>query len=316
MRERKIEKTFKEPPSLEYMIYDCFTFFNELELLKIRLEELSPYVDYFVISEGDKTHSGKKKEFNFLKNKALFKKWKKKIIYLKVNMPKLTLLDKALIKIEKTPLYFLARWITINFGLGRWHLENFQRTALISGLINANEKDIIMVSDLDEIPSPDSILEGMKGIKKNQIIKFRQQMFYYFLNGKSQEIWTGTKMCTYETLKKRLRNNPQFLRVLPIKDRVIQKIFPKKRDISFIQNGGWHFSYLGGIEKIKTKREALAHTEISDKKLLDKKDIEQDLKEGIFKTKDKQIKLNYIKIDKTFPNIIYRNKKRYLNLIK
>jgi len=298
------------------MIYDCFTFFNELELLNIRLEELSPHVDYFIIAEADKTHSGKKKEFIFLKNKNLFKKWDKKIIYLPINMPSLNILDKFLIKMEKTRIYPLARWITINFGLGRWHLENFQRKAIINGLKNAKEEDFILISDLDEIPSSNKIKETLKIIKNGQIIKFRQQMFYYFLNGKSKETWTGTKMCTYHTLKKRLHNNPQFLRILPFKDRIIQKMFPKKRNISFINNGGWHFSYLGGVENIKIKRDALAHTEVSTKKFNKDYKIEEDIKKDIFRTKDKEIKLNYVKIDKTFPRSIYRHKNKYAHLIR
>lgn len=82
-------------------IYDCFTFFNELDLLEIRLSELYNCVDYFVIAEGNKTHAGEPKDFIFEKNKSRYKKWMKKIIYLQVKMPEFNLFDNLLIKLEK-----------------------------------------------------------------------------------------------------------------------------------------------------------------------------------------------------------------------
>jgi len=297
-------------------IYDCFTFFNELELLEIRLSELDDHVDYFVIVEAKKTHSGEEKELYFANNKKRFSKWSKKIIHIVVDFPNLNLLDNMLIKMEKTKLYNIARWFTVNLGLGRWKLENYQRTSINQGLKKAKEEDIIMVSDLDEIPRPSKLKDAIKYSQQGNIVKFRQDLFYYYLNGKSDEKWTGTKMCSYEFLIKRLKNNPQYIRVLPLHQRIIQKLFPKTRRIKFVDNSGWHFSYLGGTEKIKIKRKALAHTEISSEELVNDEQILKDIQEGILNTKDKRIKINYIEIDNSFPTTIYKNKQKYSNLIK
>lgn len=296
-------------------IYDCFTFFNELELLEIRLSELDGSVDYFVICEARQTHSGQSKPLYFKKNKKRFEKWSKKIIYIAINLPKLSLLDRFLITMEKTILYTPARWITINFGLGRWKLENFQRCSIRNGLKNAKDSDIIMVSDLDEIPNPKKIRVAIDYARKGKVIKFKQKLFYYYINGASSQIWTGTKMCTYAFLRKGLENNPQYLRVPRLMNRVIRKIFNKKSDTVYIENGGWHFSYLGGVEKIKRKRMAIAHTEVSSEKLIRGIDIERDIEKGVFKTKDINIDINYIDIDKTFPKTIIKNKNKYSHLI-
>lgn len=87
-------------------IYDCFTFFNELDLLELRLAELYNYVDYFVIVEADKTHSGKPKEFILEKNFSRYARWRNKIIHLKVKMPDFNLFDKILISLEKKLMAF------------------------------------------------------------------------------------------------------------------------------------------------------------------------------------------------------------------
>jgi len=194
-------------------IYDCFTFFNELDLLEIRLSELYDYVDYFVIVEGNKTHSGKAKNFIFKKNKSRYKKWENKIIYVQLKMPTLNWLDKLMIFFEKTRFYKIPRTIDANLGFGRWRLERFQRKGIKKGLKNCKKKDIIMISDLDEIPNKNKITEIVNKVKEGKVISLSQKLYYYYLNGFSNQDWTGTKVCSYETLKKKFNLNPEFVRI-------------------------------------------------------------------------------------------------------
>lgn len=201
-------------------IFDCFTFFNELDLLELRFETLGSVVDYFVIVEANKTFSGKDKEFIFEKNKSRFEKWIDKVIYVKVeDMPEYNPKDL-------------------------WGLEFFQRNAIYRGLVDiAQPGDKILVSDCDEIPNPDTL---MANIDRHDMITFRQTLFYYYVNNASLGRWCGTVMAEWGSFDKRI----QTLRWFAIKNRY-------QRWVDYIiENGGWHYSYLSGgkperiIEKI------------------------------------------------------------------
>ena len=149
-------------------IYDCFQYFDEDHLLDIRLNILDQYVKKFVITEATYTHNGSKKKLNFdIKN---FKKFKDKITYLVVdegpkNILKLNDSDSEEKKGDKSILNGMAR-------------DYYQRERLVKGLIDANENDIILISDLDEIPNLTNV--NFASIK-NKIIIFEQKMFYYKL---------------------------------------------------------------------------------------------------------------------------------------
>src|ERR1035438_6113570 len=157
------------------MIYDCFTFFNELDLLEIRLNILNDYVDCFVLVESTKTHQGKDKPLHFSDNKNRYQKFLPKIIH---------------IVVDQYPEYE---------GKSAWILEHHQRNMILKGLKDCTPDDIILISDLDEIPNPSKIAEyaGKSGIKI-----FRQSMYYYFLNcintsNSDTYRWCGTVMCNY-----------------------------------------------------------------------------------------------------------------------
>ena len=113
------------------MIYDCFTFFNELDLLEIRLNVLNDVVDRFVLVEATKTHSGKDKPLYFNDNKERYKAFQHKVIH---------------VIVDDYPPFVTA-----------WTYENHQRNAILRGLTQANPDDAIMISDLDEIPRPDLV---------------------------------------------------------------------------------------------------------------------------------------------------------------
>ena len=167
-------------------IFDCFPFFNELELLDLRFMELYDAVDYFVLVEANKTHTGNKKDFIFEKNKDIFKDYLDKIVYVKVT----DLPDPD----PKNP----------------WNAENFQRNAISRGLEGKAVKgDKILVSDVDEIPSTAAIAENMENPHPTV---FKQSLYYYYVNCRVSRNWGGTVMATYGDFP-----SPQFLRKIAIR---------------------------------------------------------------------------------------------------
>jgi len=283
-------------------IYDCFIFFNELDLLEIRLRILDKVVDYFVIVEADKAHRGKKKPLYFQKNKKRFEKWKDKIIYVTVkDMP-------------KVGMSYGKNWKLNSFLKGGpWKLEAYQKNAITRGLEKCNKEDIIMMSDLDEIPNPNKIGEMVETLKKEEVVFFSQRLYYYFINGFAMPNWIGTRSCKFETLKRKFglsMNRFRHLWNIPLR---IQMRRGKK--IYTIKEGGWHFSYLGDEKFIRNKIFSACHFEKDSPELKDLKKLKEKRDSGtdLF---GRDIKINYIPIDNSFPEEIRKNKKKYSKFIK
>ena len=138
---------------LEYMkIFDCFTYFNEADILRIRLEELGDLVDFFVIVEASETFTGSSKRFYFDDIPSWIDKWKEKIIRVKVNFPQ-----------------------DVNTS---WLKEYYQRNAIISGLSLAEPEDIIIISDADEIINS-NIVSQLKLIEKPARLDVKQYFWNY-----------------------------------------------------------------------------------------------------------------------------------------
>lgn len=250
------------------MIYDCFTLRDELDLLEIRLKILDPYVDKFVISEANKTHTNLKKLYNFHLNKERFDPWKDKIVYLPVK------LDSVGLDFEND--YDAA-----------WTFENQQRNALLHGLKGVQDDDIIMVGDLDEIPNMDHLPKDLKGITT-----FAQKFFYYYFNNKSigprDSIWAGTVAIDGKTFK---TTTPQTLR----NDRY---------KYPFIQEGGWHLSYMGGKEMIRKKIQTIAHTEFNYPKYYSDENIDKCLTTGKDVFDREGMNFQIVNLEDEYPNHI------------
>ena len=222
-------------------IYDCFMYFDEEIVLETRFEYLNKYVDYFVIIESRFTHKGDKRNLKFNLNN--FSKFKHKIIY-KVH-------DEVPNKIEKVLDGDDEVTKTRKYIMNALYRENAQRNYINEGIKNAEDEDIILISDVDEIPNLSKI--SFKEIKE-KIILFKQEMFYYKFNLRLPRTeWVGTKGC-----KKKYLKNPQWLR--NIKDRKysffrIDTFFSENKyiDVKIINDGGWHFSQLKKIDDIYSK---------------------------------------------------------------
>ncbi len=289
-------------------IFDCFMYFDEDLLLDVRLNYLDPYVDYFVIVESSFTHSGEKRDLKF--NLEKFKKFKDKIIY-KVYDEIPNKIEEILDKDDETTKTNKYIWNAI-------FRENGQRNYLFKGIENANPEDLILISDVDEIPNLSSI--DLKNIN-HKIILFKQEMFYYKFNLKlPNTTWTGTKACRKKNLI-----NPQWLR--NIKDRKyafyrLDALFSEKKfiNIKIIENGGWHFTNLKTAEEIKHKLRSYLHHREFDLQPLDIKEIENIINNRLAiydLSADKRLnkigkgaKLEKYEID-NLPDIIKLNRNKY-----
>ncbi len=208
-------------------IYDCFMYFDEDLLLDLRLNILNKYVNKFVITESTFLHSGKEKKLNFdIKN---FSKFKDKIIYIPVDVQ-----PNGIEAISNNDRLDIRNKKILDNSLKR---ENNQRNQLKKGLAQADDNDLILSSDLDEIPN----LENFK--YNNKIALFEQKVFYYKFNLMQPNYdWIGSRVC-----KKKELISLQWLR--NIKGKVypfwrLDTLFSKKKyfNVEIIKNGGWHFT--------------------------------------------------------------------------
>jgi len=263
-------------------IFDCFMYFDEEIVLDVRLNTLNQFVDYFVIVESRFTHKGGRRNLKFDLNK--FKKFKDKIIYLIYDeQPK----EVELINNQdnQNEVSRKSLWNAI-------YRENGQRNHIEKGLIDAKENDIILISDVDEIPNLTNI--NFKEVNK-KILLFKQDMFYYKFNLCLPDlIWTGTKGC-----KKKHLINPQWLR--NIKDRKysffrLDTFFSRNKyqSIKHITNGGWHFTNIKNAEAIEHKLKSYLHHAEFDLNPLSVNQINEIIKNkraiydlSVDKTKDK-----------------------------
>ena len=228
-------------------IYDCFMYFDEDLLLDLRLNSLDKFVKKFVITEATYTHNGSKKKLNFDINK--FKKFKDKIIYIVVDKEPENIQELS----KGEPKEKRGEKLILN-GMAR---DYFQRENLKKGLKDTLDEDLILISDLDEIPNLDEI--DFTKIK-NDILIFEQKMFYYKLNLFYEDfVWQGTK-----GTKSKNFLSPQWLRNIKGKKYPkwrLDTYFSKKKysNLHFIKNGGWHFTCLKTPEELEKKLLNFAH---------------------------------------------------------
>lgn len=244
-------------------VYDCFIFFNELELLDVRLHELYDHVDKFVLVESVETFSGNPKSLIFEENKEKFQKFSDKIIH----------------------IVLTERIATTN----PWTREIFQRQQILRGLINCNQDDIILISDLDEIIKASAISKIVEAIQlnKNEIVGCSQALYRCFLNARDPKPWFGSIGTTFRYLHEnnidlsKARLNHQWTKLYPI-----------------IENAGWHFSWMGGHIRVVKKLESYSHQEenVSENKTPDY--IRKQLREN---------NCELVKIDAAYPKYIRDN---------
>jgi len=283
-------------------------YFDEDAVLEIRLNTLSPFVDYFIIVESIFTHRGDKRDLKF--NHKKFEKYKDKIIYL--------VYEEQPSQIETVKSDDNEAEKSSKYILNAAYRENGQRNYIQKGLNNAENDDLILISDVDEIPNLNKL--DLNNIKQ-KIIMFKQDMFYYKFNLRIPNLkWTGTKGC-----KKKDLINPQWLR--NIKDRKysafrLDTFFSNNKysSIEIIDDGGWHFSNIKTAKEIEHKLRSYLHHREFDLEPLTTSQIEEIIKnkQAIYDLKlDKRInkigvgsKLEKFKLEK-LPIYIQENLNKY-----
>lgn len=277
------------------MVFDCIPFFNELDILKLRLHILSPIVDKFIIEEATVTFSGEPKELCFEKNRDMFAEFLPKIEY---------------IVVDDSPMDTTT------------HLrDKYQKNALAKGLQEATDEDVIILSDVDEIPNPVVLSEIIANFDPDKIYHFAQRMFYCFINmeeisGKllsitgefpnvDRRLWLGTKVFG----KKSIPNNGLI---------EIREASTTSPNAVRVANGGWHFGYMGSSgernvsNRIGTKVVAAAHQEYNNADILaearDRLILGQDMfgRDATFKR---------VEVDESYPTYLLEHIEEYQYLI-
>lgn len=295
-------------------IYDAFLFFNELDLLEIRLNLLNDLVDYFVISECTISFSGKEKPLYFLENKNRFKKFEKKIIYQVIrdtptNFITLNKYNNPVNEDQRcvNKIYtFLDKATNFPKNELHWGRDFFQRECLHRALIRCENDDIVMFSDIDEIPNPEILKNVILNFPSNNIYTLMQKEFWYYLNTYRQDGWMGPRVAQYSTLKDISLN----------KIRAFKKGARPEIDTVDVQNGGWHFTSLGTPEQIIHKIEMWSHQEFNTDRI--KKNVKKNVEAGkdIFRRFGKK-QLEVIDInEENYPKWIVANKEKYTQLIR
>ncbi len=278
-------------------IYDCFIFFNELDLLEIRLNILNEFVDYFVLVESTKTFTGNPKPLFFNENKNRFKDFNHKIIHIIVDdMPdsfeELSERIKNSTAIDRTIINDCLTTKNVPRGEIHWLREFYQKEQIKKGLLDAKDADTCYISDLDEIWNPNT---GML-IPGNKIFRLRQLMYAYYINNRSSEKWAGTVIASYKNIYQHGINHIRT---------------PGMVTFQYIKNAGWHFTNMGGAEQIRKKLESYGHQEFNTNQ------IKLEIQNKIDENKDFiGRRFSFWKDETGLPEYIIRNKTQYKELFK
>jgi len=258
-------------------VFDCFTFFNELDLLELRLNELYDKVDFFVLAEAPVTFQGQPKPLFYAENKHRFADFADKIIHLIIkDMP-------------ASP--------------NAWDREYFQRDALRRGFSKAAADDIVIIADADEIVSRDAIdiLRVTSGFTQ-----LNMPMYQYYMNLREQHGWDKVFAFTYGLLDE----IPDFSRVRMSQAYTYERFAGRNRKMF---NAGWHFTYLGGAETIRQKLQAFSHTEPWYQQMALPGGIESQLAAG-YEVGNNRNFARYCEIDASYPTHVRNNIQRYTDL--
>lgn len=281
-------------------VYDIFTFFNELDLLELRLEMLNDHVDKFVIIECIETFSGNPKPLYYEENKARFSKFHSKIIHhVTYDPPKSfddlrqRILDPNSDELMKQICIQSLTTSNVPPGELHWLKEFYQKENIRRALIGLEDDDLCFVTDLDEIWNPEIEYK----IEDYKVYKLRQLAYSLYLNNRSNEPWAGTLLTKYKNIKNACLNHLRN---------------PSKTQYEYIDNGGWHFTFMGGSEQIKLKLESYGHQEYNNESVKSK------VEENLQSNKDVLGRNNFnFWIDESdLPAYILNNKQKYVKYFK
>jgi beta-1,4-mannosyl-glycoprotein beta-1,4-N-acetylglucosaminyltransferase len=248
-----------------YRIYDCFPFFNELELLDIRLSELDAVVDKFVLVESRQTHSGVPKPLYFEENKERFSRFLPKIVH---------------VILDSFPVDDV------------WGRERYQRTQILRGLASlpCSDDDVIISTDADEIASAAAVRRYRP---EDGLMTLDMPLFYYYFNCLAGS-WDQAKILPYGLLKQ------------------LTPCGARYSGAPLLSKGGWHFTYMGGPDRIIRKIESWAHQEYNQPQFKNKETVEAALKRGV-DLFGLRASFKFVEIDDDFPDAIRSRKQSWID---
>jgi len=266
-------------------IYDCFPFYNELDLLELRLTELYDHVDHFVLVEGATTFTNLPKPFYFEENRSRFERFLDKIIH---------------IKVEDMP-----------GSSDAWVNDIFQRNCINRGLVNADAMDIAIVSDLDEIVRAE-VVDQMREDSDIMIWGLRMPLFNFRFNymlttadcystwGMAGRISVMKPADEFRALRFQLNGFP---------------LAHRGDGIRMVEHAGWQFTYLGDTAFAENKIKSFAHTETNTPEIIAQLDVDRSIAngDGIYHHPEYQFKA--VQIDEYFPRTLRNNLDKYAERI-
>ena len=297
-------------------IYDGFLFFNELDLLEIRLNTLNDVVDYFILVESSVTHSGESKSFIFENNKEKFSQFLDKIIHIKVtdtpndftNLPEFIPTN-----FDEKCIYDAYQYIKMTDNFNRftqpyYGRDFYQKECIKRGMFSCADNDIIILSDIDEIPNPEILSRLNEFYSDDDMYTFNQTMYCYYFNllceshidnsshpYKVDSNWKGSRMSSFKNIKNYSFN------------------LLRAQDNIDIINGGWHFSYMGGEERVKEKIKASSAIDWNNDYVINNITTKLNNEQDVINRGDKLIK---VEIDESYPEYFIKNLNKFKYLIK
>ena len=281
-------------------VFDCFPFYDELDMLEIRLNVLNDVVDYFVLAESTRTFTGKPKPLYFEENKDRFKNFSHKIRHVVTDDTEYKSTDDA------------------------WQRAFDQKNSVFKGIDDCKDNDFVIVSDVDEIVNPYAITNAINN-NPNSVSIFIQPCYYYYLNCQSTEVFDKAKMAKFKYIK-----SPQQLRAYPKfstynSKKSIKTLYKwlgsiRKRlcpvfGLCVVQkNGGWHFTYMKSPEDVSKKITAFEHTEYDSSEFTSINSIKSRMK-NFRDPYDRDYQLRIVDINNSFPDYIVNNQKKYAHII-
>lgn len=266
-------------------IFDGFLFFNEFDVLELRLNELCDVVDYFVLVEAPCTHTGQPKPLYFREQAERFRPFADKIIHIIVDdMPATA---------------------------DPWQRDSFQRNAIARGLGDLAADDFVMISDVDEIPRREVVAALRQ--ERGDMVGLRMPLSYFRVNfvnvqGAPHTVWTVA-------VRGRCLTTPQAVR--DSRARLARNRWRDRWRCAFrvIPYAGWHFSYLGGEEHVRGKVRAFTHQEFNRDELMAGLDLEQLMAGGRDVFQRPGFTWTTVAVDDTFPQAIRHAPERFASYI-
>lgn len=277
-------------------IFDTFTFYNELDLLELRMNILSDVVDYFVINEATITFTGKKKPLYFAENKERFKKWEDKIIH-HVTVDDNETLEKYWngVPYHRSMLEGDIYKLPMHYQRDCFHKDS----AIYALLDRASDDDIIITSDADEIANPEVIKVINEWFDPNNHYVLRGPVYYYGLNLLCEPKWMGPRISTMKMLK----------------SMSVDKLRQSHTEAWKIDDAAWSWSFFGNADTIRQKMDAYAHQEHNTPQFRDT--MEERIEKGI-DPYDRTYLYNpkVVPIDDSYPDYIIQNQEKYSAYIR